>query len=121
MIKPIDLDEKFEQITEHWLPHVVGTVNDCAVKLAKLQGEFTWHSHENEDEMFFVVKGELKIELRDQLLSLGPNQMAVIPKGVEHRPVADQEVWLMLFEPATTVNTGDAGDSKLTHRELPTL
>ena len=121
MIEVVDLGQKFEQIHEHWLPHVVGNVNDCAVKFAKIQGEFTWHRHEHGDELFFVFKGQLKIELRDQVLSVGPNQLVVIPKGVEHRPVAEEEVWIMLFEPSTTLNTGDADDSELTHRQLPSL
>ena len=121
MVNVIDLNEKFEQINEHWFPHVVGEVNDCSVKLAKLKGEFTWHSHENEDELFFVVKGQLTIELRDGSVSLTPGQIVVIPKGVEHKPVAASEVWIMLFEPKTTLNTGDAEDTDLTHRQLPSL
>ena len=121
MVSVVDLNEKFAQISEHWFPHVVGEVNDCAVKLAKLNGEFTWHSHEFEDELFFVVKGHLTIELRDGSVSLDPGQMVVIPRGVEHKPVANEEVWIMLFEPKSTLNTGDADASELTHRQLPSL
>ena len=121
MVNVVDLEEKFSLIDEHWFPHLVGEVNDCAVKLAKLQGEFTWHSHENEDELFFVVKGQLTIEMRDGSIELQPGQMAVVPSGVEHKPVAKDEVWVMLFEPKTTLNTGDAEESELTHRQLPSL
>ena len=88
---------------------------------SKLHGEFTWHSHQHEDELFFVIKGQLVIELRDGNIELGPNQMAVIPRGTEHRPVAANEVWVMLFEPNSTLNTGDAESSELTQHDLPTL
>ena len=121
MVEVVDVGEKFDLIKEHWLPHVVGTVNDCAVKFAKLHGDFPWHSHEHEDELFFVVKGSLVIELRDGQIALGPNQLTVVPRGVEHRPIAEEEVWVMLFEPATTLNTGDADANELTRRQLPKL
>lgn len=90
------------------------------VKLAKLKGEFVWHKHDHEDELFFVVSGILKMELRDQTILIHPNEFLIVPKGVEHRPVADEEVLVMLFEPASTLNTGDT-EGELTQRRLETL
>ncbi len=113
MIQSINLAEKFGLFTEHWVPKVVADLGDSYVKLAKIKGEFVWHAHEHEDELFFVVKGELIIKLRDGELRLGPGELAVIPKGVEHLPVADEEVHIMLIEPKSTVNTGDASDERM--------
>lgn len=106
-IAVIDIGQKFSQFTEHWHPRIVAELNDSYVKLGKLQGEFVWHQHENEDELFWVVKGTLTIKLRDRDLTLGPGQMVVIPHGVEHMPAASEEVHLVMLEPKTTVNTGD--------------
>ena len=97
MIEPINLAEKFGLFSDHWSPRIVGELNDSYVKLVKLQGEFVWHHHEHEDELFLVVKGRLLIQLRDRDLWLGEGEMAIIPKGVEHRPVAEEEVHVMLL------------------------
>lgn len=98
---------KFEQIQEYWSPKIVAELNGQQVRLAKLRGEFVWHCHENEDELFFVLKGQLIIQFRDGEVRLDPGELLVVPRGVEHRPVAHEEVHVMLFEPASTVNTGN--------------
>ncbi len=103
----VNLREKFGLFQDLWSPRIVGEVNDAAVKLVKLKGEFLWHHHENEDEMFFVVRGRLTIRLRDRDVVLEENEFLVVPRGVEHMPVAADEVWVMLFEPKTTLNTGN--------------
>jgi mannose-6-phosphate isomerase-like protein (cupin superfamily) len=104
---------KFSAFQEHWSPKIVGEVNGHQVKLAKLKGSFVWHQHDHEDELFMVLKGRLVIRLEDQPdLVLEPGEFAVIPKGVRHCPVAEEEVQLMLLEPATTVNTGAEGGSR---------
>jgi mannose-6-phosphate isomerase-like protein (cupin superfamily) len=103
----INLLDKFALIKEHWSPKVVGDLNGQQVKLAKLKGEFIWHHHEAEDEAFFVLKGSFRMEFRDKTVVLNEGEMLIVPKGVEHKPVADEEVWVMLFEPATTLNTGN--------------
>lgn len=103
----INLSQKFDLFSEHWSPRIIGELNDSYVKLAKLQGEFVWHQHENEDELFLVVKGKLQIKLRDRDLFIQPGEFVIIPKGVEHCPVADEEVQVMLLEPKSTLNTGD--------------
>ena len=108
----IRLAEKFARIREPWSPRIVAELNGQQVKLAKLRGEFIWHAHPGEDELFLVVAGRLRIELRDGTLDLGPGEMAVIPRGVEHRPVAEEEAQVLLFEPAGTLNTGDAGGAR---------
>lgn len=103
----INLAQKFDLFAEHWNPRIVGELNDSYVKLAKLQGEFIWHQHADEDELFLVVKGRLLIKLRDRDLWLNPGELAIIPKGVEHCPVAAEEVQVLLLEPKSTLNTGD--------------
>jgi mannose-6-phosphate isomerase-like protein (cupin superfamily) len=108
----IDLAEKLAGFDECWSPRIVAELNGQHVKLVKLQGEFVWHSHAEEDELFLVLKGLLTIELRDGPVVLGPGQMAVVPHGVEHRPVADGEVHVLLFEPAGTLNTGDVRNER---------
>jgi len=112
MIHSVNLAEKFGLISEHWVPKVIADLGDSYVKLAKIKGEFIWHAHEHEDELFFVVKGNLRIKLHDKELRLGPGELVVIPKGVEHLPVADEEVCIMLIEPKSTLNTGDAHDDR---------
>ncbi len=107
----VDVAEKFARFEDHWSPKIVAELNGQHVKLVKFQGEFVWHRHDREDEMFFVVSGRFRIEFRDGDVELGPGQFLVIPRGVEHRPVADEEARVMLFEPASTLNTGDAGGS----------
>jgi len=110
----LDLTECFERIDELWSPKIVAQVGDTQVKLAKVQGSFDWHAHEREDELFLVHSGRLKLEFRDGEVWLGPGQMYRVPAGVEHRPVAPDEVRLMLIEPAGTRNTGD----RLTERTV---
>ena len=114
MIKKVSLEEKFRLFSDHWKPRIVGEVNNTQIKLVRLLGEFQWHHHDNEDEMFLVLEGTLAIELEDGALKLEKGEMAVIPKGVEHRPVAEKEVLAMLVEPASTVNTGNAKSSRTT-------
>lgn len=114
----VNLAEKLSSFQTYWDPHIVGELNNQHVKLAKLKGEFVWHCHENEDELFLVVKGKLKIELREKVLELVEGDMAIIPKGVEHKPVAEEEVQVLLFEPVTTVNTGNIPHNDLTRSKL---
>lgn len=109
----INLQQKLTQFTEHWSPKIIAQMNDYHLKLAKVQGEFVWHDHPETDEVFIVVKGQLDIHFRDGAVSLNEGEMFVVPKGVEHKPVAEQECHILLFEPAGTVNTGNVTD-KLT-------
>jgi mannose-6-phosphate isomerase-like protein (cupin superfamily) len=104
----VNLAQKFSLFSDQWNPKIVGELNDFYVKLVKVQGEFVWHQHENEDELFLVVKGRLLIKLRDRDIQLGEGEFAIIPKGVEHLPVAEEEAHVVLLEPKTTLNTGDA-------------
>lgn len=106
MNKKVNLKEKLTLFNEYWSPRIIGRLNGQMVKLAKLKGEFVWHSHEQEDELFYVLKGQLKMELRDRTEILNEGDMFIVQRGVEHRPVAEEEVHIMLFEPDTTVNTG---------------
>jgi len=105
-MEKINLQEKFSLFSEHWSPKIVGELNGQHVKLAKLKGEFVWHKHDQEDELFFVVKGSLTMEYREKTVEINENEFLIVPKGIEHRPVAYEEVWVMLFEPVTTLNTG---------------
>jgi mannose-6-phosphate isomerase-like protein (cupin superfamily) len=107
MIEKVNLSEKFGLFGEHWSPKIAGEVNDSYVKLVKFSGDFVWHKHEDEDEMFLVVKGEIVIKLRDGDVRLGEGEFVIIPRGVEHKPVADAEAHVLLFEPRTVLNTGD--------------
>jgi mannose-6-phosphate isomerase-like protein (cupin superfamily) len=102
----INLAEKFSKFSDHWNPRLIGNINTTAVKLVKFQGEFVWHSHELEDEMFLVAAGSFEMHLRDKIVPLSAGECIIIPKGVEHKPVAAQEVCVMLIEPSSTVNTG---------------
>jgi mannose-6-phosphate isomerase-like protein (cupin superfamily) len=117
MLQVINLTEKFNLFSELWHPKIVGELNDSYVKIAKVQGEFVWHQHENEDELFFVVKGTLTIQLRDQELTIHEGEFAIIPKGVEHMPVAEEEVWIMMLEPKTTSNTGNVTNERTVDAE----
>ena len=110
--KPINLAEKLTAIREYWSPRVVGDLNGQHVKLAKLKGEFIWHRHQNEDELFFVLEGTLRLEFRDGAVTLEPGEIFIVPRGVEHRPVAQEEVHVLLFEPASTLNTGDVRNDR---------
>lgn len=105
----INLQEKFSLFDEHFSPRVIAELNDYQFKLARVKGEFVWHDHPDTDEAFLVIEGDLRIELEDGVVDLGPGELYVVPKGVRHRPVAEQEVKLMLIEPRGVVNTGDAG------------
>jgi mannose-6-phosphate isomerase-like protein (cupin superfamily) len=105
----VDLAEKLSLFSEHWSPKVVARLNDYEIKLVKLKGEFVWHTHQDTDELFLVIDGRLTIQLRDGDVTLGPGQLFVVPRGVEHRPVTEGEVSVMLIEPEGVVNTGDAG------------
>lgn len=113
-MEKINIGEKLAQIADHWRPKVVGALNGQEVKLVKFQGEFPWHHHENEDEMFLGVRGIFELEFRDRKVTIGPGEFIVVPRGVEHRPVAPEEVEVMLFEPANIVNTGNIVDEKYT-------
>ena len=104
----VDLSEKFNRFSDHWSPKLVARINDYEVKLVKVQGDFVWHTHEDTDELFLVVDGQLTIQLRDRDVILGPGQLFVVPRGVEHCPRADGEVRALLLEPRGVVNTGDA-------------
>jgi mannose-6-phosphate isomerase-like protein (cupin superfamily) len=106
------LAEKFALFDEKWSPKIVGELNGQYVKLVKLQGEFVWHQHENEDELFLVTKGRLNIHLRDRHVSLGEGELFIVPAGVEHKPAADEETYVLLLEPMSTVNTGDLRDER---------
>lgn len=103
----INLAEKLASFSQHWSPRTVTRFNDCDVMVVKVLGEFVWHEHDDTDDFFLVLKGTLDIELRDRVITLGPGEMYVVPKGVEHRPVAREEVHLLLIEPTGTPNTGD--------------
>lgn len=115
-MKTVNLAEKFAKFSDHWSPKVVGELNDSYVKLVKLKGEFVWHHHDNEDELFFVIKGTLRMGIRengaDREEVIRPGEFIIIPRGVEHRPAADEEVHLMLLEPTTTLNTGNVRNER---------
>jgi mannose-6-phosphate isomerase-like protein (cupin superfamily) len=106
-VEKVNLAQKFSYFDEYWSPRIAGELNDAYVKLVKLKGEFVWHHHEAEDELFWVVKGRLQIKFRDRDLWLEEGELVIIPKGVEHLPVAEEEVHVVLIEPKTTVNTGN--------------
>ena len=103
----INLAQKFSLFDDHWKPRIIGELNDSYVKLVKVEGEFVWHHHEHEDELFLVIQGRLLIRFRDRDRWLNEGEMVIIPRGVEYMPVAEEEVWILLLEPKTTVNTGE--------------
>ncbi|REJ75694.1 MAG: cupin domain-containing protein [Acidobacteria bacterium] len=113
-MEKVSLSERLDKISEHWRPDVVARLNGQEVKVVKFQGAFPWHHHEKEDEMFLALKGSFKLEFRDKTVVLDEGEFVVVPKGVEHRPVADEEVEVMLFEPAGIRNTGNIVDEKFT-------
>ena len=119
-MQKVIIEDKFNLFSEYWSPKIVGELNGQHVKLAKLKGEFVWHKHDEEDEMFLVIDGVLKMELRDKKIILNKNEFLIVPKGTEHRPVADSEVLVMLFEPATTLNTGNT-ENEMTKHFLETI
>ncbi len=106
-MEKINLAEKFGLFEEHWQPRIIGDVNDSQIKLVKLWGEFVWHRHESEDELFLVVAGRLTMRFRDHEVQVGPGELIIVPHGVEHLPVADVETQVLLVEPRTTLNTGN--------------
>jgi len=106
-MEKINIAEKLSLFTDYWNPRIVGELNGQQVKLAKFQGEFIWHKHDNEDELFLVLEGKFNMEFRDKTVELSKGEFLIVPKGIEHRPVAENEVSIMLFEPATTLNTGN--------------
>lgn len=106
-MEKVNIVEKLSLFHDHWNPKIVGELNGQQVKLVKLLGEFVWHKHDNEDELFYVINGSFKIEFRDRTVELKENEFLVVPRGVEHKPVAEREVSIMLFEPASTLNTGN--------------
>ena len=112
MIETINLAQKFSLIHEYWSPRIAGELNDAYIKLARLRGEFLWHQHEREDELFLVVKGTLRIRLRGRDIEVGEGEFIIIPRGVEHMPVAEEEVLVLLLEPKSTVNTGAVGGER---------
>ncbi|MDD5544474.1 MAG: cupin domain-containing protein [Acidobacteriia bacterium] len=106
-MEKVNLQEKLKQIPDYWKPHVVGELNGQMVKLVKFMGPFTWHHHEKEDEMFLVVRGRFRMEFKDHYVELEQGEFLIVPRGVEHRPVAEHEVEVLLFEPGSTLNTGN--------------
>ena len=108
----VNLAQKFSMFNDYWSPKIVGELNDSHVKLVKFKGEFVWHHHETEDELFLVVKGSLQIKLRDQDIFLEESEFVIIPRGVEHLPIAKDEVHVLLLEPKTTLNTGNVGNER---------
>jgi len=108
----LNVRAKLANIHEHWSPHIVAELNGQHVKLAKLEGEFVWHRHDQEDELFMVVRGRLRIEFRDGAVELEEGEMVVVPRGVEHRPVAERECQVLLFEPSGTLNTGNVENER---------
>ena len=111
-MEKVNLAEKFAKFSDQWSPKLVGQVNDFHVKLVKFEGPFVWHHHEDEDELFLVVKGRLTIKFRDRDVDLAEGEFLVVPKGVEHMPVADEECQVLLLEPATTLNTGNVENER---------
>lgn len=106
-MKKVNINEKFELIKDLWSPKIVGELNGQDVKLAKVKGEFVWHNHTNEDELFLIIKGTLRIDFEGEEITLNEGEMLVVPRGVEHRPVAEEEAWILLFEPQSTKHTGE--------------
>jgi len=116
-MEKVNIAEKLSKFTDHWNPRIIGELNGQQIKAAKLKGEFFFHQHENEDEMFLIIKGTLKMEFRDRTEIIKPGEFIIVPRGVEHKPVADEEVELLLFEPASTLNTGNI-ENERTKRQL---
>ena len=116
-IRKVNLTEMFGRFQDPWKPKIVGEVNDSFVKLVKFKGEFVWHHHDHEDEMFLVVKGRMRMQLRNEEIKVAPGEFIIIPHGVEHKPVADEETEVLLFEPNSTLNTGNVRNE----RTVPTL
>jgi len=111
-MEKVNLNQKFRLIQDYWSPKIAGEINDSHVKLVKLKGEFVWHHHETEDELFLVVKGKLLIKLRDRDIWLQEGEFVIIPKGIDHLPIADEEAHVILLEPKTTLNTGNTQNER---------
>ena len=116
-MEKVNIAEKLSLNDDHYVPRIVGELNGQYVKVVKFLGPFVWHHHENEDEMFLVIRGNLRMELRDRVIDLEPGEFLIVPRGVEHRPVAEEEVHVVLFEPASTLNTGNTR-SEMTREQL---
>lgn len=110
--KPVNIAKELSEIQDYWIPRIAGELNGQQVKLAKVKGQFIWHHHENEDELFLVLRGVLKLELRSGTVTLRPGEFFIVPRGTEHRPFAEEEVHLLLFEPSSTLNTGNVRDRR---------
>jgi mannose-6-phosphate isomerase-like protein (cupin superfamily) len=108
----VNLKDKLSRVKEYWSPKIIGELNDSYVKVVKFTGEFVWHHHENEDELFLVIKGKLRMKFRDREVAVAPGEFIIVPKGVEHLPVADEEVEVVLLEPKTTLNTGNVRNER---------
>ena len=117
-MEKIAIQEKFKLFSDYWSPKIIEDLNESHIKVAKLKGEFVWHHHEHEDELFLIVKGNLTIKFRDKDVHLQEGELIVIPKGVEHKPVCEEEVQVILIEPKTTLNTGNITNDVNTHKEL---
>ncbi|MEO9968024.1 MAG: cupin domain-containing protein [Reichenbachiella sp.] len=117
----IDIKEKFRLFDDYWNPRIIGELNGQLVKIAKFKGEFEMHKHDHEDELFQVIQGNIKIEFENETVSLNEGEMIVVPRGVLHKPSADEEAWVMMFEPASTINTGENKPSDLTRDNLQKL
>jgi mannose-6-phosphate isomerase-like protein (cupin superfamily) len=115
-METVNLREKFAKFSEHYKPHIIGEVNDCYVKVVKLKGEFIWHHHDHEDELFLVVKGTLRMQFRDHESIIREGEFIIVPRKVEHKPVADEEVHLVLIEPKSTLNTGNVTNERTVAR-----
>lgn len=111
-MEKVNLAEKLSLFTDYWNPKVIGELNGQLVKLVKFKGEFVWHHHDNEDELFYVVRGSFDMQMRDKTITINEGEFIIMPRGVEHRPVAREEVEVMLFEPASTLNTGNLQNEK---------
>ena len=116
-MEKVNIQEKLSRFQDYWNPRIVGELNGQQVKLVKFKGEFVWHKHDNEDELFYVVKGSFDMHMRDKTITVSAGEFLIVPRGVEHKPVAKEEVEIMLFEPATTLNTGNV-ENELTARDL---
>jgi len=111
-MQKVNIQEKLATFSDHWNPRIVGELNGQHVKAVKLKGEFVWHHHDHEDELFLVIKGKLKMEFREKTVEVSPGEFIIVPHGIEHRPVADEEVEILLFEPASTLNTGNVENER---------
>ena len=115
---PINLKQKLSLVNDHWKPHVIAEMNDYQFKVVKLEGDFVWHDHPETDETFMVIDGQLRIDFRDGSVTIGPGEVYIVPKGVEHKPYAEKEVQMMLIEPRGVLNTGNAGGERTAENDI---